>query len=153
MKRISLCLALATSLLLSCAGPMAISSKPKGDILEKGETPSKFLPSLPADEQEEFELAQRGLRASEPVVDIRTRERKPDMKEYEFLVWENAAPDTVNPALWRHPQPNTIHGLFRSPNAFSRSGDMTSRSGKPLSPVGFLRGTLKLKAVCGNSLS
>ena len=115
MKRISLCLALAASFLLNCAGPMPVPSEPKGSIEEKKVAPSKDLPPLPADDEEEFDLAQRGLIASEPVVDIRTREGKPvwDMKRYGFLGLGKAAPETVNLALWRHAQRNTIHGLFK----------------------------------------
>jgi len=115
MKRISLCLAFAMSLLLGCAGPMALTSEPKGVVQGTREAPHKLLPSLPADDKEEFELAQRGLIASKPGVDIRTREGKPvwDMKRYEFLGLGKPAPDTVNPALWRHAQRNAIHGLFQ----------------------------------------
>jgi alkyl sulfatase BDS1-like metallo-beta-lactamase superfamily hydrolase len=35
------------------------------------------------------------------------------MKRYEFLGLPNPAPDTVNPALWRHAQRTAIHGLFK----------------------------------------
>jgi alkyl sulfatase BDS1-like metallo-beta-lactamase superfamily hydrolase len=115
MKRMRLSLVLAATLFLGCAGPMAVTSGPKGASPETKEAPSKFPPSLPADEQEEFELAQRGLIATEPVVDIRTREGKPvwDMKRYEFLGLEKPATDSVNPALWRHAQRTAIHGLFK----------------------------------------
>src|SRR3972149_4049489 len=117
MRRISLCLALSMSLMFGCAGPMAITSAPKGAIQGTGEAPSKFLRSLPADDQEEFELAQRGLIASEPAVDIRTREGKPvwDMKRYGFLALEKPAPDTVNPALSRYAQGNTFRALSQAP--------------------------------------
>jgi len=115
MKRFGFCLALAASLLLNCAGPGTVPWQSKGAMPEKGEAPNKLLPPFPAEEEEEFEFAQRGLIASEPALDIRTREGKPvwDLKRYEFLGMENPAPETVNPALWRHAQRNTIHGLFK----------------------------------------
>jgi hypothetical protein len=61
MKRISLYLAFAASLLLGCAGPMALTSEPKEAIQGTGEAPGKFMPSWPAEDKEELELAQRGL--------------------------------------------------------------------------------------------
>ena len=115
MKRISLYLTFAAILLLGCARPMTLISEPKGAIQPTKEAPNNFVASWPAEDKEELELAQRGLIASEPVIDIRTREGKPvwDMKKYEFLGFEKPAPDTVNPALWRHAQRNSIHGLFK----------------------------------------
>jgi len=115
MKRIGLCLALAASLLLGCAGPLTLTSEPKGANQGTREALSKLVQTWPAEDKEELEFAQRGLIASEPVVDIRTHEGKPvwDMKKYEFLGLEQPAPDTVNPALWRHAQRDSIHGLFK----------------------------------------
>jgi len=115
MKRIGLCLALAASLLLGCAGPLTLTSEPKGANQGTREALSKLEQTWPAEDKEELEFAQRGLIASEPVVDIRTHEGKPvwDMKKYEFLGLEQPAPDTVNPALWRHAQRDSIHGLFK----------------------------------------
>ncbi|MBP1713311.1 MAG: hypothetical protein H6Q42_1514, partial [Deltaproteobacteria bacterium] len=137
MKWISLCLALAASFLINCAGPMAVTSEPKGGIQEKREATGKFLPPLSAEEKEEFELAQRGLIASDPVVDIRTREGKPvwDMKRYEFLGLEKPVPDTVNPALWRHARRNAIHGLFKVTDRIYQV------RGYDLSVISFIEGT------------
>ncbi len=35
-----------------------------------------------------------------------------DVSEYDFLRGDDAAPDTVNPSLWRHGRLNAVHGLF-----------------------------------------
>ncbi len=92
MKRLSLFLALATSLFLGCGGTKGLQPEPKGGVV-KGSS-EEFLSSLPPEEREEFQLARRGLIASEPGLDIRTRDGKPvwDMKRYEFLGLENPAP-------------------------------------------------------------
>ncbi|HWU37146.1 MAG TPA: MBL fold metallo-hydrolase, partial [Candidatus Acidoferrum sp.] len=115
MRRMSLCLIFAATLFFGCAGPIAVTSVPQGTPPEKKGAPHTPPPSLPADEQEEFELAQRGLIAAGPAVDIRTREGKPvwDLRRYEFLSMERSAPDTVHPALWRHAQRNALYGLFK----------------------------------------
>ncbi len=75
---------------------------------------SAFLQSMP-DDREEFDLARRGLIASEPVVDIRTAEGQPvwEMQSYQFLAPDKPAPETVHPGLWHHAQRTAIHGLFK----------------------------------------
>ncbi len=114
MKKISLCLAFIAGLLLGCIGPLRLTPEPK-EAIQGTKVASDLTLTYPADEKKELELAQRGLIASEPTVDIRTHGGKPvwDMKGYEFLSLEKPAPDTVNPALWRHAQRNSIHGLFK----------------------------------------
>jgi alkyl sulfatase BDS1-like metallo-beta-lactamase superfamily hydrolase len=114
-----------------------VTAEPKGAIQGKREAPRKGLPSLPAGDEEEFELAQRGLIASEAAVDIRTGEGKPvwDMKRYEFLGLENPVPHTVNPALWRHAQRNTIHGLFKVTDRIYQV------RGYDISVISFIEGT------------
>ena len=73
------------------------------------------LPHALSSDQEENELAMKGLMISEPQLDIRTADNKPvwDMKRYDFLAGDAPSPDTVNPALWRHARRNAIHGLFK----------------------------------------
>ena len=115
MKEITLCLAFAMSLLLGCAGPMALNSEPKGAVQGPEKHPLRFGHLCRPAKKRSSSLARRGFIASKPGVDIRTREGKPvwDMKRYEFLEREKPAPDTVNPALWRHAQRNAMHGLFK----------------------------------------
>jgi alkyl sulfatase BDS1-like metallo-beta-lactamase superfamily hydrolase len=68
--------------------------------------------SLPFDQDADFELAQRGLLASDPGLQIQADDGTIawDMTSYEFT--KGAAPDTVNPSLWRQAKLNMIHGLF-----------------------------------------
>jgi len=105
---------LIPGLLVGCTGPLAVKAAPKKAVQATLESHSTFLQSMP-DDREEFELARRGLIASEPVVDIRTAEGKTvwEMQSYQFLEPGKPAPDTVHPGLWHHAQRNAIHGLFK----------------------------------------
>jgi len=91
------------------------------DIDFKGHTePTEFTKkanaavreSLPLDDPQDFEDAQRGLIATDPAMRV-TRENGSvvwDMSQYAFV--EGEAPDSVNPSLWRQAKLNNIHGLF-----------------------------------------
>ncbi|MBI2382464.1 MAG: MBL fold metallo-hydrolase [Gammaproteobacteria bacterium] len=69
--------------------------------------------SLDLADRQDFEDARRGLVAADP--DLRIPgpggEAAWDMPGYAFL--DGAAPDSVNPSLWRQAQLNNIHGLFK----------------------------------------
>lgn len=68
------------------------------------------VPNDPGD----FERVSRGLVARHPtgvIIDPQGR-HVTDVNRYNFLDVGNAAPDTVNPSLWRHAQLNHHHGLF-----------------------------------------
>ncbi len=69
--------------------------------------------ALPLAEQQDFEDARRGLVASDPEVVIVGADGTPiwDTRAYAFVT--GAAPDSVNPSLWRQAQLNGIHGLFK----------------------------------------
>jgi len=71
------------------------------------------LKQLPLDDQRDFEEARRGLIASDPALLIAGPDGRPvwDMPSYAFI--EGAAPDSVNPSLWRQAQLNNVHGLFQ----------------------------------------
>ena len=109
--KIGIVLVTILCLMVGCA---TVKTAPKKAVQATLERHSAFLQSMPSD-QEEFELARRGLIASEPVVDIRTAEGKTiwEMQSYHFLEPGKSAPDTVHPGLWRHAQRNAIHGLFK----------------------------------------
>ena len=117
MKRTSIP-TVAFTILLICvlwsgaATSRAAESKP-ADALTR-EMNSR-LPLDLSDDREENELARRGLIASDPALDIRGPGDKPawDIKRYDFLIGNSPAPDTVNPALWRHARRNAVHGLFK----------------------------------------
>jgi alkyl sulfatase BDS1-like metallo-beta-lactamase superfamily hydrolase len=98
------------------AGTVPASSVgPKAADPQTREMNSRLPQYLPDDDGEENVFARRGLIASDPALDIRTRSGKPvwDMKRYDFLSGNAPAPDTVNPALWRHARRTMIHGLFK----------------------------------------
>jgi len=100
--------------LLSIGSLFSAAADPKAADPATREMNSR-LPQGLSDDREENVLAVRGLIASDPKLDIRTANNKPvwDMKRYDFLAGDAPAPDTVNPALWRHARRNAIHGLFK----------------------------------------
>src|SRR5271170_4359824 len=72
------------------------------------------LAGLPQNDQQDFEAAQRGLIEATPNLSIPGPSGMPafTLQGYEFL--ENTqAPDTANPALWRHARLNMANGLFK----------------------------------------
>jgi alkyl sulfatase BDS1-like metallo-beta-lactamase superfamily hydrolase len=73
----------------------------------------RLLDELDFSDQQDFEDARRGLIASDPGLRIAGPEETPawDMPGYDFI--KGAAPDSVNPSLWRQAQLNNIHGLFK----------------------------------------
>jgi len=70
--------------------------------------------SLPFEDREDFDSAQRGLLASEPALQLRSASGASvwDMEAYSFLRNGESAPATVHPSLWRMAQLNAVHGLF-----------------------------------------
>jgi alkyl sulfatase BDS1-like metallo-beta-lactamase superfamily hydrolase len=73
-----------------------------------------LLDVLPFDDTQDFEDARRGFLGTWPEDAIRNEEGR--------VVWsladeprmgDDAAPDTVNPSLWRQAQLNKLHGLFQ----------------------------------------
>jgi alkyl sulfatase BDS1-like metallo-beta-lactamase superfamily hydrolase len=71
------------------------------------------LAKLPFDKQDDFQDAARGFIGTLPdaVVTGPNGNVVWSQKDYAFL--EKAAPDTVNPSLWRQAQLNHHHGLFK----------------------------------------
>ncbi len=72
------------------------------------------LQQLPFADQQAFTDAQHGFVAQLPDGKVTNDDGSVawDMSAYRFLDQE-AAPDTVNPSLWRQAQLNNIHGLFK----------------------------------------
>ncbi len=73
-----------------------------------------FAQTLPWADREDEDFANRGFVASNEAQQIRTADGSRvawDFSVYNFL--QGAAPDTVNPSLWRHAQLLTRAGLFR----------------------------------------
>ena len=69
---------------------------------------------LPLDDDADFERAHRGLVAQHPtgVIDGPLLPVW-DVHLYDFVRESSAAPDTVNPSLWRQARINCAHGLFQ----------------------------------------
>src|SRR5450755_4281079 len=68
---------------------------------------------LPFNKQDDFQDAARGFIATLPDALVTGPNGNViwSQKDYSFL--EGAAPDTVNPSLWRQAQLNHQHGLFK----------------------------------------
>src|SRR5262249_42076593 len=71
------------------------------------------LSQLPFDKQDDFQDAARGFIATLPDALVTGPNGRVvwSQKDYAFL--DKAAPDTVNPSLWRQAQLNHQHGLFK----------------------------------------
>jgi alkyl sulfatase BDS1-like metallo-beta-lactamase superfamily hydrolase len=75
-----------------------------------------YYDQLPFDDVRDFENAQRGFLASEESVHIENANGQPvwSLNEYStYIGQDSAAPDTVNPSLWRNAQLGMLHGLFQ----------------------------------------
>jgi len=75
----------------------------------------KILDSLPFNERSDFDDAKRGLIARPDTLTIKDGNGKTvwDLEEYKtYISDDKAAPDTVNPSLWRNAQLCMEYGLF-----------------------------------------
>lgn len=106
---------LALSTMLAFAAPYAATAQQQpGQATEATRDANASLRELlPFDDNQAFEDARRGFLAplpSEPVTDA-AGEPARDPDKFAFLR-DSAAPDTVNPSLWRQSQLVEIGGLF-----------------------------------------
>ncbi|MDZ7674800.1 MAG: alkyl sulfatase dimerization domain-containing protein [Acidimicrobiales bacterium] len=84
----------------------------------------------------DFERANRGLIARHPTGQIEGPVGFAwDTGRYDFIEQGTAAPDTVNPSLWRQAQLNAIHGLFEV------APGLWQARGYDLSNITFVEGT------------
>lgn len=91
-----------------------IESKPATEYTKT--VNAQVLKALPFNDKKDFENAQKGFIAKPDIVTITSADGKPvwDLEEYKkYISLDKAAPDTVNPSLWRNAQLNMIHGLFK----------------------------------------
>ncbi|MBV1892158.1 MAG: MBL fold metallo-hydrolase [Gammaproteobacteria bacterium] len=96
-----------------CPAMAATQSKPATQYTIEANT--NVLKTLPFSDKQDFEDAQRGLIAKPDTLTITTADGKPvwDLEEYKsYIQLDKAAPDTVNPSLWRNAQLVMQHGLF-----------------------------------------
>ena len=121
MFRIAL-LALSAALLAACDNSVEFESD-ANTLGHSAPTPTTVkanqavLAQRPFSNTEDFELARKGLIASEDHLEIAHLTGKSlvwNMDEYGFVDanGENA-PGSVNPSLWRQAALNNIHGLFK----------------------------------------
>src|SRR5438128_10207258 len=75
------------------------------------------LGALPFGDRADFEDAARGFVGTLPKVEFRNDQGRViySLEDYAFLAHE-AAPDTVNPSLWRQARLNMSNGLFPVPD-------------------------------------
>ena len=75
------------------------------------------LNALPFNDKSDFDDAQRGFIAAPDVLTIaKDADGTPawDLESFKkFISQDKAAPDSVNPSLWRNAQLNMINGLFK----------------------------------------
>ena len=73
---------------------------------------ARVAASLPISDQTDFENARRGFLAKVADDKILNEDGSVawDSRQFDFI--DGAAPDTVNPSLWRQAKLNSIHGLF-----------------------------------------
>jgi len=64
-------------------------------------------------DEADFELARRGLMASEPGLEIRMADGTLVWRPSDYGFLDAPAPGSVHPSLWRQAGLNTIHGLFQ----------------------------------------
>jgi alkyl sulfatase BDS1-like metallo-beta-lactamase superfamily hydrolase len=79
------------------------------------EANAKVLKELPFADKTSFELAHKGFIAPLPQEMIKGKAGNPvwNPMQYAFIKEGDAAPDTVNPSLWRQSQLTNVSGLFK----------------------------------------
>ncbi|UPW17531.1 MBL fold metallo-hydrolase [Agarivorans sp. TSD2052] len=107
----------------------ATEAKPASDFTKKAN--AAVLEALPFNDTEDFENAQRGFIAQPDTLTIKSADGTVvwDLEQYkQFISVDKAAPDTVNPSLWRNAQLVIQYGLFEvTPNIYQvRSYDLSN---------------------------
>ena len=113
MKHISSALLTMLALVTASSAIAATQSKPATQYTI--EANAEVLKVLPFSDKQDFENAQRGFITKPDTVTITTADGKPvwDLEQYKtYIQLDEAAPDTVNPSLWRNAQLLMQHGLF-----------------------------------------
>lgn len=113
IRRVHLIATAIASLGLTCTAIAATG--PKSATVFTQQANQQVLQDLPFADKQDFEDAQRGLIAREDVVTIKDASGKVvwDLEQYkQYIALDKAAPDTVNPSLWRNAQLSLLNGLF-----------------------------------------
>lgn len=113
-------MAVAPALLCALAAASAVAQTPAAqgpkDATEATRAANRaMLTELPMADRQSFDDARRGFvegLGDQVIMSASTGRPSWSLRGYEFLAREEA-PDTVNPALWRHARVNMITGLFK----------------------------------------
>ncbi|MGL5726814.1 MAG: alkyl/aryl-sulfatase, partial [Plesiomonas sp.] len=102
-------------ILSSIVFPANAATPAKNATEQTKEVNQKLAESLPFSDKQDFEFAQKGFIARPKELVIKNKDGVPvwDMESYSFIQDNKAAPDSVNPSLWRNAQLNTKAGLFK----------------------------------------
>lgn len=105
--------ALAAGLLFSGSAHSQEQPKPATDATKSAN--AKLMQELPFNDKTSFDLAHKGFIAPLPQDVLKGANGNPiwDPAKYGFIKEDQAAPDTVNPSLWRQSQLINISGLFK----------------------------------------
>ncbi|HHC5059146.1 TPA: alkyl/aryl-sulfatase [Aeromonas veronii] len=106
-------LLLSGTLLLQPAWAV-IDPKPASEFTIKAN--QQVLNTLPFNDKQDFEDAQRGFIAKPETLTIKDDKGNVvwDLEQYKsYIGLDKAAPDSVNPSLWRNAQLNMQYGLFK----------------------------------------
>ncbi|MFB9134081.1 MBL fold metallo-hydrolase [Vibrio sp. AK197] len=93
----------------------SVAADPKPASKTTVEINNQVKQTLPFSDKKDFEEAQRGLIAEQDTVTIKNEQGDIvwDLEAYkQYIDVTKAAPDTVNPSLWRNAQLNMMNGLF-----------------------------------------
>ncbi|MDA0155717.1 MBL fold metallo-hydrolase [Vibrio sp. Makdt] len=104
----------ALMILTLSTGVIANDSKPASKATIAAN--KKVIQALPFNDKEDFGNAQRGLIAVQDTVTVKNENGDVvwDLESYKkYISLDKAAPDSVNPSLWRNAQLNMINGLFK----------------------------------------
>ena len=105
---------LAAIVVSACSGkpPAAPPAQGSGATAQTETANRELGASLPLEEQQDFEDAQRGFVATDDPLVVKGADGTVawDFQSFDFI--QGAAPPTVNPSLWRQAKLNGYHGLF-----------------------------------------
>lgn len=102
--------------LLACVGGIAVAAEvPKPATTKTKAINQAVKDALAFEDKTDFDNARKGFIAAPAKVTITADNGAPvwDLEQYKtYITQEAAAPETVNPSLWRNAQLNMLHGLF-----------------------------------------
>ncbi|MPR09860.1 MBL fold metallo-hydrolase [Microvirga tunisiensis] len=103
------------SLALGMTGPVEAQDSRKDATAATKAANQRLLSQLPFSDRSDFDNAQRGFIAPLPTEVIKGQSGNTvwNPQQYGFIKPDAAAPDTVNPSLWRQSQLINLSGLFK----------------------------------------